>query len=118
MGLHSDTDIYRAVVELAKFVARAVQDMRRDMKPTLGKMLLEECVWMGVVVRRINIAAGQAKLPLLEELLEQLEIVQFVLRLARDCRYVPVSTFADSVPLTASVGKQATALRNHFAPAP
>jgi hypothetical protein len=118
LSLHSDTEIYHAVVELAKFVARAVENMRRDMKPTMGKMLLEECVWMGVVVRRVNIAIDQAKLPLLEELLEQLEIVQFVLRLARDCRYVPAATFADSVPLTASVGRQATALRNYFAPAP
>jgi hypothetical protein len=118
VALHSDTEIYAAVVELAKFVTRVVQDLRRDMKPTIGKMLLEECVWMGVVVRRINIARDQAKLPLLEELLEQLEIVQFVLRLARDCHYIAIATFADSVPLTASVGKQATALRNHFAPAP
>lgn len=118
MGLHSDTEIYAAVVALAKYVAEAVREMRRDVKPTLGKMLVEECVWMGVVVRRINIARDQAKVPLLEELLEQIEIVQFVLRLSRDCRYIAVSTFADSVPLTASIGKQATALRNHFAPAP
>jgi len=118
VGLHSDTDIYRAVTELAKFVARAVEQMRRDVKPTIGRMLIDECVWMSVVVRRANIAREEAKLAHLEELLEQLEIVQFVLRLCHELKYIARAAFADSLPLTASVGRQATALRNAFAPAP
>ncbi len=118
MSLHSDTDIYRAVAELAKFIVRANVNLRRDLKPTLGKMLIEESIWMAVVVRRANIAREGAKVPHLEELLEQLEIVQFSLRVAREAGYLPNNTFADSLPLTAMVGKQATALRNRYVPAP
>jgi hypothetical protein len=118
VGLHSDTDLYRAVTDLARFVAGAVASLRRDVKPTLGRMLLDECVWMAVVVRRANIARDAAKLPLLEELLEQLEIVQFTLRIARDCAFLSNNAFATSLPLTASVGRQATALKNHYVSAP
>lgn len=116
--LHSQTEIYAAVVELAKRVTLAVKDLRRDMKPTLGRTLIDEAIFMGVMVRRINIARDEAKLPLLDELLEQLEIVQFALRLARDCKFISNAVFAELVPCTALVGKQAQGLKNHFAPAP
>jgi hypothetical protein len=32
MGLHSDTDIYRAVADLGKFIARATSNFRRDIE--------------------------------------------------------------------------------------
>lgn len=117
VSLHSDTDIYRAVTELAMFVTKAATNMRRDVKPLLGKLLVDETVWMGVVILRANKAREAAKLPHLEELIEQTEIVQMALRIARECGYVANSTFTDSIPLTASVARQATALRNRFAPA-
>lgn len=115
--LHSDTDIYRAVTDLAKFVTVAASHMRRDVKPLLGKLLIDETVWMGVVILRANRARATAKLPFLEELIEQIEIVQMALRIARECDYLPNATFATSLPLTASVARQATALKAHFAPA-
>jgi len=117
-NLHTDTAIYRAVAELSKFVTRAAADMRRDVKPLLGKMLIDETVWMAVVVRRANIARDAAKLPHLEELLEQVEIVQVALHIARDCGYLHHSTFGNSIPLTTSVAKQAMALLKTYAPAP
>lgn len=118
LSLHSDTDIYRAVTELARFVTAAATNMRRDVKPLLGKMLIDETVWMSVLVLRANKARATAKLPHLEEILEQTELVQVTLRLARECRYLPNRVFEASLPLTASVARQATALRNHFVAAP
>jgi hypothetical protein len=117
-SLHSDTDIYRAVAELGKVVTIAAVNMPREAKPIVGSRLVDEVTWMGVLVRRTNIARDAAKLPHLEELLEQVEIVQFDLRVARECRYLPNSAFVASLPLTIAVAKQALALRNHFAPAP
>jgi hypothetical protein len=116
--LHSDTDIYRAVTELARFATLAAADMRRDVKPLIGRILVEETIYMGVMVLRANKAPAAEKASHFEELLEQTEVVQMTLRLARECRYLPNAVFTESLPLTASVAKQATALRNHFAPAP
>jgi hypothetical protein len=117
-ALHSDTDIYRAVAELGKVVTVAAVNMPREAKPIVGRQLVDEVTYMGVLVRRTNIARDAAKLPHLEELLEQVEIVQFGLRVARECRFLPNSAFEASLPLTVSVARQAMALRNHFAPAP
>jgi hypothetical protein len=118
MALHHETEIYKAVVDLQRLVMRAAVNMRRDVKPLLGARLLDESLWMSVLVRRANIALNAAKVPHLDDLLEQLEIVQVTFRLARDLDYLPNNVFAQSLPLTASVGKQATAWKNSYAPTP
>ena len=117
MTLHSDTDIYKAVVDLAAFSLRASRNMPRDVKQLIGGTLRDETLWMCVLVLRANIAREAAKLPHLTELLEHLELVVVLLRLGRDLKFIASKTYADAMPLTASVGKQANALKNHFAPA-
>ena len=116
MALHHETDIYASVVELAKFALAAAREMPRDVKQLLGASLRDETVWMGVLVMRMNKARDAAKLPHIDEILEHIEIVTMTLRLARELKCIPPAIFAQSLPLTVSVGKQATALRNHFAP--
>jgi hypothetical protein len=117
-SLHSDTDIYRAAAELTKVVTVAAVNMRREAKPLLGRLLIDESIWMGVLVLRTNKAIAAAKLPHLEELLEQTEIVQMTLRVARETKFLTTTAYEQSMPLTVAVAKQATALRNHFASAP
>lgn len=120
MALHTETDIYAAVIDLAKFMARATADFRRDMKPVYGFMLAYETARMAVLVREANVAVAAAKLPYLEEILRQVELIQSTLRMLKEMGkdWLPIKTYEASVPLTVSVAKQATALRNHFAPAP
>lgn len=117
MALHSDTEIYKAVIDLAAFSLRAARQMPRDVKMLVGAHLRDETVWMAVLVQRTNIARDAAKLPHLVELLEHLEIVKVTLQLARDLGFIAPKTYGDAMPLVASVGKQANALRNHFAAA-
>lgn len=38
--LHYGTDLYRAVAELSKYVARTTAHFRRDLKPTYGVLLV------------------------------------------------------------------------------
>lgn len=117
MALHSETEIYAAVAELAKFSITAARQMPRDVKMLLGKSLVDETVWMGVLILRLNKARDAAKLPVVEEIIEHVEISTIYLRLARDLKFIPTRLFAQSLPLTASIAKQAYGIRNHFAPA-
>lgn len=117
MGLHSDTELYRAVIDFQKFVAGAVVNLRRDVKKVYGERLVDESLWMAVIVRHANIARDEAKLPHFEQLLDQLEVAQVILRVLRDLGWLNNTRFAESIPITASIGKQTIALRNHFAPA-
>lgn len=52
-SLHSDTEIYKAVVELAKFCLIAVRQMPRDVKRLIGDLLGDETLWMGVALSRL-----------------------------------------------------------------
>src|SRR5882672_11932065 len=118
MGLHSDTELYRAVIDFQKFVASTVIHLRRDVQQMYGERLVDESLWMPVIVRHANIARAEAKLPYFEELLDHLEISQVILRTLRDLGWLPNPHFAASIPITASIGKQTVKLRDHFAPAP
>ena len=117
MALHFETDLYAAVVDLGKAVVPAVRSMPRDVKQLLGGRILDEALWMGVLVMRINKARDAAKLPVIEDLLEHLELAQMTLHLTRELKYIANKHFANALPLIASIGKQAHGLRNHFAPA-
>lgn len=116
--LHSDTEIYAAVIALAKFCVTVARQMPRDVKQLIGAMLLDETMWMAVLVMRANIARGADKVPHLVELLEHLELVQVALRLAREMGFMPNAHWSQSLPLIASVGKQANALKGYFGAAP
>ncbi|HZF19460.1 MAG TPA: hypothetical protein VE008_07115 [Burkholderiales bacterium] len=118
MGLHSDTELYRAVIDFQKFVASTVIHLRRDVKQMYGERLVDESLWMPVIVRHANVARDEAKLPHFEQLLDHLEISQVILRVLRDGGWLTNTHFAASIPITASIGKQTIALRNTFAPAP
>ena len=118
-SLHFDTEIYRAVEELGVHLLRVIAHMRRDIKYLLGEALLYEAGCMAELVRQANIARGADKLPFLEEILSRLEKVQYLLRAANAAEFLPHRAYANSIPITQSIGRQANGLKNKFhAPAP
>lgn len=118
MSIHSDTEIYATATALRQALAPAIVNMRRDAKEFFGHKLYDESMWMAVLIRRMNIARGADKLLHIDHLFEQLEVVTCTIRDCRELRFLPNSTFERTAPLTESIGRQATALRKHFAPAP
>ncbi len=116
--IHSQLPIYHTVTDLQSVIMGALAHLNRDVRPWLARMLADEAIWMSVQVRRANIARDSAKVPEIEALLEQLEIVQTTLRHAREQKYLPNSAWEACLPLIVSAGKQATAWKNTFAPIP
>jgi hypothetical protein len=118
-SLHDETEIYRAVEALGAHLLRMIAGMRNDIKRILGDALLFEAAEMAELVRRANIARGADKLPVLDELLGRLEKIQYLLRVANSAQFLPHSAYANSIPITQSIGRQANGLKNRFhAPAP
>jgi hypothetical protein len=116
--LHFELPIYRTVADLQRVIFRGVAHVRRDFKPTLGKLLLEESLFISVQIRRANVAIGALKVPEIDGVLEQLEIVQLALRHGRELQILPNAVYEDAAPLLVEAGKQATKWRQRFAPAP
>jgi len=117
-SLHSDTDLGLVVQQLGAWVWTSLPHIQRGMKSVLGDFLLYEAAEIDGLVRLANRARGADKLPIFDELLVRLERVKFTLKTANAGGVLPHKTYANSIPLTDSIGKQTHGLRNHFAPVP
>ena len=117
MALHFETKIYAAVVELGRTAIPIVRNMPRDVKQLLGRMIVDEVLWMGVLIMRINKAPGENRPPMIEELIEHLELVQMNLRFCRELGYIAPASWASAMPKIESIGKQAYGWRDSFVPA-
>lgn len=118
MAIHEETDIYRATSEFNLFVGARVVHLPRHVKDIYGRLLVQEALCMQVAVRHANIARGADKVPHFEQLLDLVESSRSILRTLWHHKWLSHTAWGESLPLIVSIGKQATALRNHFAPEP
>jgi len=114
--LHFQLPIYQTVRELQNAIAGAVPNIPKNVKLHLGADLRREAYWMSIQVRRANKAIGAAKVPEIEGILEQVELVQIMLRDAREHQHIRNHVWEKCLPLLTSVGQQATKWSQKFAP--
>jgi hypothetical protein len=104
--VHTDLPIYRAAYDLLDVATDTARQMRRDVKPFLGRKLIDECVELTVLIQRANRAKD--KLPHLNGVQERVQAVEVLFRICRDKRFTDTGRYAKAVSLTQSVGRQAT----------
>jgi hypothetical protein len=109
MALHSDLPIYKVTYDLLGLIVQVARNMPRDVKQQLGGDLRGECVRIVVLIFRANVARDKA--PHLLELVERVQVVQLLVRLAHDLRFIPQKQYAAAIALTDQVGKQANGWR-------
>ncbi len=114
MALHSELPIYKVAYELLELVVKAVRNMPRDVKQELGRPIFQECVQVTVLIFRAQVAREKA--PYLLQIVERTEVINLLLRLSRDLRFIPTAHYADAVRLIASIGKQANGWRKSASP--
>lgn len=118
MALHTDLPIYKVAYDLLGLIVHAVRNMPRDMKPALGKKMLNECVKVTILVFRANVAREKSNHLL--ELIEHVEVLNLLLRLCADKKHLSnlsVKQYAAAIALTTSIGKQANGWRKASSPA-
>lgn len=116
MGLHSQLPIYKVAYDLLGVVTDATRNMPRDYKATIGAQIRSECVELTVLIFRAN--TSRDKTSHLERSLERLQVVELLLRLARDKRLISTGQYAQTIRLTDSLGKQANGWRKSYAASP
>ncbi len=116
MALHHELPIYKVAYDLLGLVTNARRNMPRDVKQDLGKAISKECVRIVVLIFRANVAHDKA--PHLLEILERTEVVNLLLRISRDLRFIPTKQYGAAIALTTSIGKQANGWRKHSASTP
>lgn len=116
MALHHELPIYRQTYELLSMAIDVTRNIPRDFKRLIGEKVREECVEMMVLIFRANVATH--KTPHIQELLERLQVVELMLRMSRDKRFISTKQYASAVTLTQDIGKQATGWKKSTAKAP
>jgi hypothetical protein len=118
MALHSDLPIYKAAYDLLGLIVHAVRNMPRDMKPAIGKRMLNEAVKVMTLVFRANVARDKSVYLL--KLIERVEVLNLFLRFCVDKRQLSnlsVKQYSAAIALTTSIGKQANGWRKAQSPA-
>ncbi|TDV04645.1 four helix bundle protein [Paraburkholderia caballeronis] len=116
MAAASNLPIYKVAYDLFGIVTDAVRNMPRDVKQLVGSRVATEAMDIVTLIFRANAATN--KVPHLNELLERLEVINLLLRLARDKRMISTKQYAAAIALTDQVGKQAGGWRKHSASSP
>jgi hypothetical protein len=105
MATHTSLPIYKVAYDLLDVVTDLVKNMQRDFKRSIGEKINAECVEITVLVFRANVA--QDKSPHLMDLLERLQVINLLVRLAMDKRLISRPAYANAIELTTNIGKQA-----------
>jgi hypothetical protein len=105
MAIHTSLPIYKVAYDLLDVVTDLVKNMQRDFKRSIGEKINAECIEITVLVFRANVA--QDKSPHLLELIERLQVIELLIRLAMDKRLISKLSYAKAVELSTSIGKQA-----------
>ena len=116
MAIHSTLPIYKVTYELLVLATEVTRHMPRDFKGSMGSDLRRDCFKLVRRIYRANSAAN--KVPHLTKLLERLQEVELMFRLAKDLRLIGVKQYASAIELTAAIGKQANGWRKYSAASP
>lgn len=111
MAIHTELEIYKVAYDLLDFVVDLIKNMERHVRPIVGEKMRDECLAVFTCIQSANIATD--KEPHLLEVHKRLDLVNVLLRLSRDKRYISPRQHARAIELTGSIGKQASGWRKH-----
>jgi hypothetical protein len=116
MAAAKNLPIYKVAYDLFKEVTESTRNMPRDFRLSVGGRIRDETLEIVTLIFRANAAAD--KVPYLSNLLERVDVVDLLLRLAHDMRFISTKQYAAAIALTEQVGKQAGGWRKHSASSP
>ncbi|WP_109512807.1 four helix bundle protein [Pseudomonas ovata] len=115
MAMHTELTIYKAALGLLQMATNLTRNVPRDLKQSLGRRVIDECIDVLMLIVRAN--SARDKRPHLGELVERVQVIEMMMRLFKDSRFISVTQLASAIEVTTSVGKQANAWKKYSAPA-
>ena len=107
MAMHTELQIYAAAMGLLHMATNLTRNIPRDLKQQLGKRVIDECIDVLMLIARAN--STRVRRPYLVDLVEKVQVIEFLMRLFKENRFISVSQHAKAIEVTTSIGKQANA---------
>lgn len=114
-GSVKNTPIYRQAIALLQFTLRETANFTRQMRPTLGKVLIDDTVELVRKICKAN--AARNKYDALTDALELIEALEALWQAAYEIKLINVKSLAGSIELTGGLAKQAGGWRKAYLPA-
>ena len=115
MAMHTELTIYKAALGLLQMATNLTRNIPRDLKQSLGRRMIDECIDVLMLIARAN--SARDKRPHLGDLVERVQVIEMMMRLFKDSRFISVTQLANAIEVTTSIGKQANAWKKYSAPA-
>ena len=106
MALHKELPIYKAAYDLLKLAAEITRNFPRDFKRSIGEKVRDECVEIVTLIFKANVSTN--KVPHIETLLERVQVIELLLRLSKDLRFISTKQYSSVIDITDQIGKQST----------
>ncbi len=91
---------------------RKTKDFPRSFKYSLGDKIRNECIELVVFIYKAN-SLRECREEHLNQILERVQVIELMLRLAKDLRLFSVDSFSEIVMLTDSIARQAQGWLRH-----
>jgi hypothetical protein len=114
MAQYKHLPIYKTTYELLEMVTKKTKDFPRDFKYSLGDKIRNECIELVIFIYKANTIRQQRK-EHLQQIIERVQVIELMLRLAKDLRLFNVTVFSEIVLLTDSLARQAQGWITHTA---
>lgn len=121
MALHTDLDIHRECCRLLEVTIDVVREMRRDFKTTLGAEIRKLVVHMLLMVLRANKTRDpNLRVKYLDQLLEDVDVFNNLVRVCRDTKIKLVSTglYSRATEISESIASQAGGWKRYTTSSP
>ena len=116
MAMHTDLKIYKVSMDLLSLATSLTRNIPRDLKLSLSKRVIDECIDVLMLIARAN--ASKDKQPHLTLLVEKVQVIEFLMRLFKENRFISIPQHAKAIEVTTSIGKQANAWKRYTPTAP
>ncbi len=106
MAQYKHLPIYKATYDLLLKVTEATRHYPRDFKHSTGAMLRDEVMYVVLLIYRAN-ASRQQRAEITAEIVERLQVIELLLRLSNDMRFISPKQFSSIVVMTDAIVRQA-----------
>lgn len=110
MALSHELPIYLDTYKLLQWAVQVTRNLPRDYKRLVGEKLRSELIEMTVLIFRANVATD--KVPHIQKVRERLQVVELMLRMSKDMKWISPKQYGTAIQFTQKIGKQATGWSN------
>lgn len=105
MAQYQHLPIYKLTYDLLLKIIHVTKNFPRDYKYTLGQKLKDEIIELVIMIYKANSSKDKEKH--IEMILENIQVVQLLIRLSHDIKILPRKQYADIAEKVDSLARQA-----------